>query len=86
MGIEEGGEVVMENVGHSGRIRAHVTDFIHPEAVFMLHGFGHALPVESRALGRGQAAQEFMPGGRDKWDRAGGGVCMQEHFVVVRKE
>jgi thiosulfate reductase/polysulfide reductase chain A len=84
-GLAEGEEVVMENLGGSGRIKAHLTDFIHPEAVFLLHGFGHHLPVESRAKDRGLADQEFMPGGLAAWDQAGGGVCMQEHFVEVRK-
>ena len=36
-------------------MQAKLTDLIHPEAVFMLHGFGHRLPVESRAFGKGLA-------------------------------
>lgn len=68
-----------------GSARAFVTDFIHPEAVFMLHGFGHTLPVESRANGAGIADQTLMPGGLDNVDPAGGGVSMQEHYVVIRK-
>ena len=71
--------------GQGGRLRAFVTDLIHPEAVFMVHGFGHTLPVESRALGRGVSDNELMPGGLDNWDKGGGGVCMQEHFVQVRR-
>jgi thiosulfate reductase/polysulfide reductase chain A len=64
---------------------AKVTDLIHPEAVFIIHGFGHRLPVESRAFGKGIADQNFMRGGLDKWDRAGGAIAYQEHFVTVRK-
>ena len=53
-------------------------------AVFVLHGFGHTLPVESRAFGKGLAEQRLMCGGLDKWDKAGGAMAMQEHYVTVR--
>jgi thiosulfate reductase/polysulfide reductase chain A len=85
LGIADGDDVELAGGGHAGRIRALVTEFIHPEAVFLLHGFGHTLPVESRARGRGLADNEFMPRGIEKWDRCGGGVAMQEHFVSVRR-
>jgi thiosulfate reductase/polysulfide reductase chain A len=51
----------------------------------MVHGFGHTLPVESRALGKGVSDNALMAGGLDLWDPAGGGVAMQEHFVTVKK-
>ncbi len=70
--------------GKACRIKAFVTDFIHPEAVFMLHGFGHTLPIESRARGKGVADHELMPRGIHIYDKAGGAVAMQEHFVSVR--
>lgn len=88
MGIADGDEVEIAahaDGGSAGRIKAFVTEFIHPEAVFMVHGFGHKLPCESRAFGKGVADNELMPGGLDKWDPAGGGISMQEHFVVVSK-
>lgn len=69
----------------AGRMKAFVTDCIHPEALFMVHGFGHRLPVESRARGCGVADQELMPGGLDRYDQAGGGLSLQEHFVVISK-
>jgi thiosulfate reductase/polysulfide reductase chain A len=85
MNILDGEWVEISNGTHSGRIKAKVTEFIHPEAVFMVHGFGHDLPVESRAFGKGVADNALMPGGLDMWDEAGGGVAMQEHFVAVKK-
>ena len=85
LGIADGEVVEVGSNGHSGRIKAYVTDFIHPEAVFMVHGFGHTLPVESRARGRGVADNELMPKGIRIYDKAGGGIAMQEHFVFVRK-
>ncbi len=66
-------------------IRAKVTPHIHPEAVFVVHGFGHRLPVESRAFAKGLADNRFMKGGLEKWDQPGGRIAMQEHFVSVSK-
>ncbi len=71
--------------GYTERIRARVTDQMHPDAVFTIHGFGHRLPVESRARGRGLADNRFMPRGNEIWDQAGGAVAFQEHFVTVKK-
>jgi thiosulfate reductase/polysulfide reductase chain A len=56
-------------------MRAKLADLIHPEAVFMLHGFGHRLPLESRAFGKGVADHELMCGG----------LAMQEHYVSVAR-
>ncbi len=44
LGIQDGDLVEVGSNGHQGRIKAKVTEFIHPEAVFMVHGFGHTLP------------------------------------------
>jgi thiosulfate reductase/polysulfide reductase chain A len=71
--------------GQTGRLKAFVTECVHPEALFMVHGFGHKLPAESRAFGKGAADNELMPGGLEFWDKGGGCLSMQEHFVGVRK-
>ena len=85
MGIEDGDRVEVSQNGYAETTTAKVTDAIHPEAVFVLHGFGHTLPVESRARGRGLADNKFMQGGLELWDPAGGAIAYQEHFVAVRK-
>lgn len=85
MRIADGETVEVSNQGYSGNIKVKLTEFIQPEAVFMVHGFGHALPAESRALGKGVPDNALMPGGLEVWDHAGGGMAMQEHFVSVRK-
>ncbi len=88
MGIEHMDMVEVASVapgGTPGTLRAYVTEFVHPECVFTIHGFGHTLPVESRAKGRGVSDNELMPGGFARWDRAGGAVSMQENYVTVRK-
>jgi thiosulfate reductase/polysulfide reductase chain A len=75
MGIADGETVAVAGPGGSGRIKAKLTEFIHPEAVFMVRGFGRSLPVESRARGRGLADTLLMTGG----------LALQEHFVAVTK-
>ncbi len=85
MKIADGEVVQIASSGHVGRIKVMLTEFIHPEAVFMVHGFGHTLSIESRAFGKGVADNCLMPGGLELWDPAGGAVAMQEHFVTVKK-
>lgn len=85
LGIADGERVAVRQNGYSETIRTYVTDLIHPEAVFVVHGFGHRLPVESRAFEKGLADHKFMAGGLDLWDPAGGAIAYQEHFVQVAK-
>lgn len=85
MKINDGELVQVGQNGYSECIKARLTDAIHPEAVFVIHGFGHTLPVESRAFGKGLADNRFMPQGMEVWDRAGGAVAYQEHFVSVSR-
>jgi thiosulfate reductase/polysulfide reductase chain A len=85
LNIADNDIVEVSNNGYTEKIRAKVTDHIHPEAVFLVHGFGHQLPVESRAFGRGLADNKFMPGGNEIYDKAGGACAFQEHFVSVKK-
>jgi thiosulfate reductase/polysulfide reductase chain A len=85
MGISDGERVEISGGKHSVTIKAKLTDLIHTEAVFMVHGFGHTLTAESRAIGKGVLDNSLMPRGLDLWDPAGGGMAMQEHFVTLRK-
>ena len=85
LGIENDDYATVSSNGYSSKIRAFVTDFVHPECVFMIHGFDHTLPCESRAKGMGAADNNLMPKGTKKWDKGGGAVAMQEHFVTVTK-
>ncbi len=85
MGIHDGAEVEVKSNGHGGRVKARLSEFIHPEAVFMVRGFGHDLDVETRARGRGLAETQLMPGGLDKFDKAGGGLALQEYVVRVMR-
>ncbi|MCL2340921.1 MAG: molybdopterin-dependent oxidoreductase [Proteobacteria bacterium] len=83
LGIKDGDMVTVANGDIQGKIAAYVTDLIHPEAVFMLHGFGTDIPAQKRAFGKGLADQIFMQGKLKEWDKAGGGINLAESFVTV---
>ncbi|MCP4022338.1 MAG: molybdopterin-dependent oxidoreductase [Desulfobacteraceae bacterium] len=85
LGISDGDIVHVTQNNYTEDIKAKVTDVIHPEAVFVIHGFGHTLEVETRALNKGLADNKFMAGGMEIWDQAGGAIAYQEHFVTVSK-
>jgi thiosulfate reductase / polysulfide reductase chain A len=83
LGIKDGDPVEVANGNTRGIIRARVTDLVHPQAVFMLHGFGTDVPAKKRAFGKGLADQVFMKGKLKEWDQAGGGLNLAESFVTV---
>ena len=84
LGIKNGDAVEVSSGAVKGTIRAKVTEFIHPQAVFMLHGFGTETPVQERAKGKGLADHIFMKGKLKEWDQAGGGLNLMESFVTVK--
>lgn len=86
LGVAEGDlvDISSESEGYTGTIRAHVVDYIHPEAVYMLHGFGREISLQSRAYNAGVSDQKLMENKLDDWDRAGGGINLCEAFVLVR--
>jgi len=83
IGVKDGDQVLVGAGDEQGRIAAYVTDLIHPEAVFMLHGFGTDVPAKKRSFGKGLADQVFMKGKLKEWDQAGGGLNLAESFVTV---
>jgi len=85
LGIVDGAEVEVNGGGsYTGRLKAKVTPWIHPEAVFMLHGYGATVPLATRALGLGVADQRLQHGKLHDFDPAGGGCAMTETIVHVR--
>jgi thiosulfate reductase/polysulfide reductase chain A len=86
LGIVDGEEVEVNGGGsYTGCLRAKVTPWIHPEAVFMLHGYGATVPLARRALGRGVADQRLQHGKLYDFDPAGGGCAMTETVVQVKR-
>jgi len=87
LGIKEGDIVHVSSEDHSYSeiINAHVVDYIHPEAVYMVHGFGRQIPLQERSYHAGLSDQKLMTGKLDDWDQAGGAINLCEAFVNVRK-
>ena len=86
-GINPGDRVrVLDAAGNAmGEAGVKITPAIHPEAIFVVHGFGHDLPCESRAYHQGISDSKCLRGGLDMQDMGGGGLAMQEHFVTLQK-
>ena len=86
LGIVDGEEVEVNGGGsYTGCLRAKVTPWIHPEAVFMLHGYGATVPLARRARGLGVADQRLQHGKLYDFDPAGGGCALTETVVHVKR-
>ena len=84
--IRDGDLVEVSAGGIKADIRARTTPFIHPEAVFTVHGFGRTVPLLERAFGVGLADQRMAKGCLEKYDPVGGGIAYLESMVTVRKK
>jgi thiosulfate reductase / polysulfide reductase chain A len=80
LGITNGQYVGVSSDHGSGRIKAFVTDFIHPEAVFMLHGFGRQVPATTRCYGKGASDTTLLD---NVTDMIGGSPGHHDTFVKV---
>ena len=87
LGIKDGDtvEVTSKDGSHSGTIAAQVTEFIHPEAVFMVHGFGRKIPWQTRGYNKGLGDYRFETGMLDNYDPVGGAIALCECYVKVSK-
>jgi thiosulfate reductase/polysulfide reductase chain A len=66
-------------------VQVTLSEFIHPEAAFLMHGFGQDLPPEARVQGHGLDDGIFQAGGLERCDQAGGGLALQEVMITVSK-
>ncbi len=81
LGIADKSMVEIASSRHKGEIRAHVTDMIHPDCVFLLHGFGHQAKGAERSYNKGvsdAALQENL------FDKVGGSPAYHDTFVNVK--
>jgi thiosulfate reductase / polysulfide reductase chain A len=86
MNVNEGDLVdVIASNGVTETGQAHVTDFIHPECVYTVHGFGRQVPLQTKAYHAGFSDQKLMIGLLDNWDQVGGAINLCEVFVTVRR-
>ena len=86
LGLEDGdlAEVSRQGAAATGRVK--VTPWIHADAVFMLHGFGRTVPLQTRAFGKGIADQRLQKGMLTEYDPVGGGNALCECVVRLRKK
>jgi thiosulfate reductase/polysulfide reductase chain A len=87
MGVANGDLVLVTSSdgSHSGTINAYVTEFIHPESVFMVHGFGRKVPWQTRGYNKGLGDYRFETGLLGVYDPVGGANSLMECFVKVEK-
>ena len=85
LGINQGDlvDITAGDGSYTGTVKANVTDFIHPEAVFTVHGFGRQIPLQKKAYHAGFSDQKLMIGKLDDWDLPGGAISLCDTFVVV---
>jgi thiosulfate reductase / polysulfide reductase chain A len=82
LGVQDGAYVeVASPLGTNGKIKAKVTDFIHPEAVFMLHGFGKTVPAQTRCYMKGASDARLQ---ENIFDKVGGSPALDQTLVTVR--
>jgi thiosulfate reductase/polysulfide reductase chain A len=80
LGIRNHDLVRVSSSRGSGTIRAHVTDLIHPEAAFMLHGFGRDSKLAARSYRRGVSDSLLQ---ENITDVVGGSPALHHTFVTV---
>ena len=80
LGIKNNAIVEVASSVGKGTIQAFVTDFIHPEAVFMVHGYGHEATRGKRAFNKGLADGLLQ---ENIYDKIGGSPGFHDTFVTV---
>jgi thiosulfate reductase/polysulfide reductase chain A len=83
MGINSGDWVEVSSSCGSGKIKAFVTPLIHPEMVFMLHGFGHQSKGATRSFSKGLNDASLM---ENVSDMIGGSPAFHNTFVTVKPD
>jgi thiosulfate reductase/polysulfide reductase chain A len=81
LGIKNGALVEVASKCGAGKIKAFVTDLIHPEAVFMLHGFGHEAKLATRTFNKGFSDSVLQ---KNISDMVGGSPALHDTFVTVK--
>jgi thiosulfate reductase/polysulfide reductase chain A len=82
LGIADNDLVEVSSPTGTGKIRVFVTDMIHPEAAFLLHGFGHQEVESKRSYQKGLPDNLFQ---ERHYDKIGGSPALDHSWVTVRK-
>ncbi|MCP4718516.1 MAG: molybdopterin-dependent oxidoreductase [Desulfobacteraceae bacterium] len=81
LGIKNNAIVEVASSVGKGQIKAFVTDLIHPEAVFMIHGYGHEAKRAKRSFNKGLSDALIQ---ENVYDKVGGSPAYHETFVTVK--
>jgi thiosulfate reductase/polysulfide reductase chain A len=81
LGIRSNDMVDVTSACGTGKIKSYVTDLIHPEAVFMIHGFGHEAKLATRCYNQGLSDSVIQ---ENISDRIGGSPALHDTFVTVK--
>jgi len=81
LGINNGQMVEVSSSRGTDTIRAFVTELIHPDAVFMMHGFGRRVPVLTRCYKKG-ACDTLLE--ENITDMVGGSPALQHVHIKVK--
>jgi len=81
LGIKNNAIVEVSSSCGKGQIKAFVTDLIHPEAVFMLHGYGHEAGRAKRSFNKGLSDALLQ---ENVYDKVGGSPAFHDTFVTVK--
>ncbi|MCX8031370.1 MAG: molybdopterin-dependent oxidoreductase [Thermodesulfovibrionales bacterium] len=85
LGIKNGDWVEVSSGDYVGKIKAKVTPFIHPEAVFMYRGFENEVPWKTRSFGKGLNEGKLLKGAFDRMAHGSHTGALFENFVRVKK-
>lgn len=85
LGIKNGDWVEVSSGDYTGKIRAKVTPFIHPEAVFMYRGFENEVPWKTRSYGKGVNEGRLLKGAFERMAHGSHTGALFENFVKVKK-
>ncbi len=80
--ISDGDRVRIFSDQGEGELNAYVSDLIHREAAFMVHGFGHRVVRASRSYNRGVSDADLI---KNVTDPVGGSPGLHETFVKIEK-
>jgi thiosulfate reductase/polysulfide reductase chain A len=82
LGIGPGDWVLVESEVGQVRVRAHLTEGIHPKAVFLAHGFGHQVRAQRLAYNKGANDSALIP---VTVEPIAGGAALGEVTVRLRR-
>jgi len=85
LNIKDGDLIEVSSGDYIGKIKAKVTPYIHPEAVFIVRGYQNDIPWLSRVYGKGLNEGRLLKGVLDKFAFGSHTGALFEVFVKVKK-